>query len=128
MLSTELLNFQSNLNKLLNESSYKAAKKAFIKSLEVTKTSDIEKDENGNLNIKPQDITDRTAEEFGKIFGKTFSEEVSNDLAKLIMNYIKSAEITITCQPTALATVASPVGPCTGSLLINKSTANIQIL
>ena len=120
MLSSELLKFQKDIMDIMQKASEKAAIDAFEETIESTGVIDI--DNNITKEIK------KTAKKFGKKFGSTFSNEVSADLAKAIMNYIKSAEIMITCQPTALTTVVSPVGPCTGSLLINKGTANIQIL
>lgn len=125
MLSTELITFQNDLNNLLKDSSYKAAKEAFIRSLEVTNKKDIPIDNNGDLNISYENIKEKTADEFGKTFSDTFSKELSTDLAKLIMNYIKSANINIIYTPT---TLASPVGPVTGALTISPATASIEIL
>lgn len=120
MLSTDLISFQNKLKSIMRQSAEKAAKEAFLQTCQKSGQSTVDE----VLNSKLKD----TATKFGKKFGEVFSNEVSDDLAKAIMNYIKSAEIMITCQPTALATVVSPAGPCSGSLLINKGTANIQIL
>lgn len=120
MLSTDLMSFQNKIKSIMESAGEKAAKEAFSTTYQKSGQATVD----DILNKKMKD----TSEKFGKKFGQVFADEVSADLAKAIMNYIKSAEIMITCQPTALATIVSPVGPCTGSLLINKGTANIQIL
>lgn len=120
MLSTDLMSFQNKIKSIMKSAGEKAANDAFLETCQRTDKEVIDT----ILNKKMKD----TAEKFGKKFGQVFADEVSADLAKAIMNYIKSAEIMITCQPTALATIVSPVGPCTGSLIISKATANVQIL
>ena len=104
----------------MQNASEKAANDAFLETCAKTGVSNI--DDSINKQMK------KTAEKFGKKFGQVFAEEVSADLANEIMNYIKSAEVMITCRPTALATIMSPVGPCTGTLIISKATADVQIL
>lgn len=120
MLSTELTNFQNNLKDLIKNSSEKAATEAFIKSLE--KPTKLELYEN---NDNYEKIKEENAEAFGKVFGDVFSKEISTDLAKLIMDYIKSAKIEITHIPTNLS---SPAGLVTGTLTITPATSSIQIL
>lgn len=120
MLREELLlrNFQNNLKDLIKNSSEKAATEAFIKSLE----------EPTKIEVYVEDdykkIQNETAEKFGKAFGDVFSKEISTDLAKLIRDYIKSAEIEITHIPTNLS---SPAGLVTGTLTITSDTSIIQI-
>ena len=120
MLSTDLMSFQNKIKSAMQSAGEKAAKEAF--STTCQKSGQATVDDILNKKMK------ETAEKFGKKFGQVFADEVSADLAKAIMNYIKSAEIMITCQPTALASVISPMGPCTGTLVISKATANVQIL
>lgn len=120
MLSTDLMSFQNKIKSAMQSAGEKAAKEAFSTTCQKSGQATVD----DILNKKMKD----TAEKFGKKFGQVFADEVSADLAKAIMNYIKSAEIMITCQPTALASVISPMGPCTGTLVISKATANVQIL
>lgn len=120
MLSAELINFQNKLKDIINKSSSTAAEEAFKETVNKTNNSTID-------DFVQKEIDD-IAKRFGKKFGDVFSKEISADLAKEIMLYIQKSEIMITCMPQALATIVSPMGPCTGSLLINKGTANIQIL
>ena len=56
-----------------------------------------------------------------------FLETISNE----IDGHVKAVAngLIITMLPQGLATIISPMGPCTGSMIIqNGSTANIQLL
>lgn len=112
MLTSELLNFQNELYKILS----KSAEEAFMTTI----------DNSGNMNIDSE--CTKKLNSMAKEFGKKFAQEASPDLAKEIMNYIKSASLNIVVQPQGLATIVSPVGPCSGTLLINDGTATINIL
>lgn len=112
MLTSELLNFQNELYKILS----KSAEEAFMTTI----------DNSGNMNIDFE--CTKKLNSMAKAFGKKFAQEASPDLAKEIMNYIKSASLNIVVQPQGLTTVINPAGSCTGTLLINDSTAIINIL
>lgn len=112
MLTSELLNFQNELYKILS----KSAEEAFMTTI----------DNSGNMTIDSE--CTKKLNSMAKSFGKKFAEEASPDLAKEIMNYIKSASLNIVVQPQGLATIVSPAGPCSGTLLINDGTATINIL
>lgn len=48
-------------------------------------------------------------------------------IANEIDDHVKALDLIINVLPTGI-TVTSPTGPCTGTILINNSTANIQLL
>lgn len=112
MLTTSLPGFQAKIFDILKES----ATDAFMKSLDTT--------DNISINSQFNGILRKTAESFGT----TFATKAAPDLASEIMKYIQSASLSIIVQPQALATIVSPVGPCTGTLAINDGTATINIL
>lgn len=112
MLTTELLKFQQEIHNIL----HKSASDAFMQTLDTT----------GSLSVNSEfkKIMTETADKFGL----EFANKAAPDLAKEIMNYIKSASLNIVVQPQGLATIVSPAGPCSGTLLINDGTATINIL
>lgn len=96
-------------------------------------------------------LKEQHGENFVKIYGESldkdekswteaanaFADEFVNQLksAKLletisdeIDGHIKSMKLVITMLPQGIATLISPVGPCSGSMIISDGTANINIL
>lgn len=118
MLTTELPGFQQKIFDILQ----KSATDAFMKTLDTV--------DDPNTPVAPQinsqfnSILQKTAQKFGT----EFASKAAPDLATEIMKYIQSAGISIVVQPQGLATIMSPVGPCTGALTINDGTATINIL
>lgn len=112
MLTSELSNFQNELYKILS----KSAEEAFMTTI----------DNSGNMNIDSECM--KKLNSMANTFGEKFAQEAAPPLANEIMNYIKSASLNIVVQPQALATIVSPAGSCSGTLLINDNTATINIL
>ena len=112
MLTSELLNFQNELYKILS----KSAEEAFMTTI----------DNSGNMNIDLECM--KKLNSMANTFGEKFAQEAAPPLANEIMNYIKSASLNIVVQPQAIASIVSPAGSCSGTLLINDSTSTINIL
>lgn len=112
MLTTSLPSFQMEIFDILKTS----AADAFMKT--------VESSGNNTINSQFDGMMKKTAEKFGL----EFANKASSDLANAIMKYIQTASLSIVVQPQALATIISPVGPCTGALAINDGTATINIL
>jgi hypothetical protein len=112
MLADNLLNFQQSLHNILSES----ASAAFMTTIDNSGNMNIDKDCKNKLNS------------MADTFGKKFADEAAPELAKEIINYIKSASLNIIVQPQGLATILTAAGPCSGTLLINDGTATINIL
>lgn len=69
------------------------------------------------------------ADAFASAFVKSLRNSGFDDLlANEIDKHVKSLSLLITLQPQGLATLISPVGPCTGSLIISDATATIEVL
>lgn len=85
---------------------------------------------NGRIAIdKPTDKWEESSKVFAKEFVKALRDgNFDQILADEIDNHIKSMELMITMQPQGIATIISPMGPCSGSMIISKATANVQIL
>lgn len=71
--------------------------------------------------------------EVSKVFAKAFIKALKDGkfdktLADEIDKHVKSTELFITMMPQGIATIISPMGPCTGTMIINNSTANIKLL
>ena len=49
-------------------------------------------------------------------------------IADEIDGHVKAIKLMITMMPQGLASIISPMGPCTGSMIIDDTTAMIQIL
>ena len=70
------------------------------------------------------------AHDFASLFADSMNE-ILKEVSTQIDNHVKAVAdgLLITMLPQGISTIVSPVGPCTGSMIIqNNSTANIQIL
>ena len=137
MLATNIVEFKSNLNKLLSTPPsagpvYKAAYDAYYSISNFDINTDVD-----DIDIKP--ILEKTKQQCeskrkndADLFAKTFCEnllksDIMNDIADEIDKHIKSALIDISI-PVIPPTLISPSGPVTGSLLISETAgANISI-
>lgn len=138
MLATNKIALKQNLNNLLGVPPmegpvYKAAYNAYYN---VTKV-DIDKT-NNDPDLAPV-IAENAAkcEQKMKDDAKKFATEFCNGLkdggfmdtiADEIDSHVKAIKLLITMMPQGLATIVSPMGPCTGTMIIDDTTANIQIL
>lgn len=139
MLSANLPLLKQNLNNLLsvppaNEGPvYKAAYDAYfnVTNVEV----DTENDDN-DLKTTVEEAK-QSIEQKVKDDAKKFATDFCNGLkdngfmdtiADEVDGHIKSIKLLITMMPQGIATIISPMGPCSGSMVIDDSTANIQIL
>lgn len=139
MLSENKEIMQQNLNSLLNINGpfYNAAYNAMLAVIpEPVNANEIEFDDTGDMasllndTIKQQkDKRINDAKEFAKEFVNSLKDgEFMNVIADEVDKHIKSAYINITMLPQGLSSIVSPTGPCSGTLVINNSTANIQLL
>lgn len=140
MLKTNILSLKNNLNKLLSTTEgsegpvYKAAYNAYFNAI------------NSEINSESNDSDAKTALESAKTElaqnikdkSKQFAIDFCNGLkennfmetiADEVDSHIKSMKIVATVLPQGLATIISPAGPCTGSLVIDDpTTATIEII
>jgi hypothetical protein len=78
----------------------------------------------GKVNERMKTLAETFAKEFcNKLKDGKFMDSIADEIDK----HIKSMELFISVLPTGIATVVSPVGPCTGAMIISKATADIQI-
>ena len=112
MLIDNLPKFQSELYNIL----FNSSSEAFLTTIS----------NSGNTSIDSDCKT--MLREMANSFGEKFASEAAPEMAKSIMQYIQSAGLNIVMLPQGLATIVSPAGPCSGSLLINDTTANINIM
>lgn len=137
MLSTNKEILKTNLNNLIAENTspmYKAAYNAYynmtkanMQTIEVTDI-DLQPIVEAELIKIEQKIKDN-ANNFANDFCKTLKDGGFMDtLADEIDNHVKAIKLLITMMPQGLATIISPMGPCSGSMVIDDTTANIQIL
>ena len=136
MLSTNIVQLKSNLNKLLSIPPeegpiYKAAYNAYydVSNFNITHSDDpdietiLRKTENDC-----EEQRKRNADQFAKTFcNDLLNNDLMSTIADEIDKHIRSAMITINV-PVIPPTVISPSGPVTGSLIISESTgAQISI-
>lgn len=137
MLSQNKPLMDQKLIALYDKALYNAAYKAQLKQAgydDVVKNinaMDIDNSIKPDANTIKKDI-ETNAKKFADEFVKqlkdaNFLETISNE----IDGHVKAVAngLIITMLPQGLATIISPMGPCTGSMIIqNGSTANIQLL
>ena len=139
MLSENKEIMQQNLNSLLNINGpfYNAAYNAMLAVIpEPINANEIEFDDTGDMASLLNDVIKQQkdkrindAKEFAKEFVNSLKEgEFMDVIADEVDKHIKSAYINITMLPQGLNSIVSPTGPCSGTLVINNSTANIQLL
>lgn len=139
MLSTNLPLLKQNLNKLLsvppaNEGPvYKAAYDAYfnVTNVEVDAEND-DNDLKATVEEAKQSIEQKVKDD-AKKFATDFCNGLKDNgfmdtIADEVDGHIKSIKLLITMMPQGIATIISPMGPCSGSMVIDDSTANIQIL
>lgn len=126
MLTAELTKFTKDVTDIIREASEKAAETAFNTTYEPPEVNSHLNDDGGMPSQASLDqMRKEVAKNFGKEFGRVFSQEAGPDLSKAIMEYIQKADINIVYTPT---TLASPMGPVTGVITITPATSNIKIL
>lgn len=139
MLSTNLPLLKQNLNNLLSVPPakegpvYKAAYDAYFNATNVEVDA-----ENDDSDLKATvEQAKQSIEQKVKDDAKKFATDFCNGLkdngfmdtiADEVDGHIKSIKLLITMMPQGIATIISPMGPCSGSMVIDDSTANIQIL
>lgn len=139
MLSANLPLLKQNLNNLLsvppvNEGPvYKAAYDAYfnVTNVEVDTEND-DSDLKTTVEEAKQSIEQKVKDD-AKKFATDFCNGLKDNgfmdtIADEVDGHIKSIKLLITMMPQGIATIISPMGPCTGSMVIDDSTANIQIL
>lgn len=153
MLATNLPILKYNLNDLLNVPPieegpvYKAAYAAAYNAKYTEGKRNFENADSAIQNIdddlkasitssaeyikREPDLKDKS-DKFAKDFATEFCNSLKNNgfmdsLANEIDKHIKAIGLSVTVLPQGLATIASPAGPCTGTLMINDATAQIQI-
>lgn len=136
MLSVNKPLMQQTFSNMLLENTgmfYKAAYDAYMASM-----NDIEDayDEDPDLNAKILEVNsemnklkEKKSKEFAKAFVKSLKDAgFDTTMADQIDQHVKSMQLMITMLPQGLATIISPMGPCTGAMVISDATANIQLL
>lgn len=137
MLSANLPKLKLDFNSLIAENNspvYNAAYNAYYNiSKSSMSTSNVDDED-----LKPMvDAETKKCEQKMKDDAKQFANDFCKGLkdggfmdaiADGIDSHIKAITLMITMMPQGIATVISPVGPCTGSMVISDSTAQIQIL
>ena len=146
MLTDNLPLFKQNLNKLIDgdksimyEAAYEASKKAYYEATKVD--IDTSGQDNNDLKLlmeaekatceqKMKDDADKFAKTFATDFCDILKREGFMDaIADEVDGHIKSMKIMINVLPTAIGSIISPMGPCTGALIIDDpTTATIQIM
>lgn len=133
MLSANKPLMQQNFSSMISENGlfYKAAYDAFYETMKPENISDPNLDANSINNITNE--IDKKAKDAAKKFAKAFVKGLKDGgfdskLATEIDNHVKAIQLLITMMPQGLATIISPVGPCTGSMVISDATASIQLL
>lgn len=139
MLAINLPIMKENLNLLLTPSKgnpfYDAAYDAYYEASKAEAVSySPDDDPCGNQRSESVEIAEKIneaveicADKFAKSFCDSLKKGKFMDcLADEVDNHIKSMKLMIN-MPTLLHTIISPAGPCTGSLMINDATAQIQI-
>lgn len=139
MLAQNIILLKQNLNKLLMTPPvgegpvYKAAYDAYFNVTNVEIDS-----ENDDVDLQPiiaesKQKCEQKVKDDAKKFATDFCNGLKDNgfmdtIADEIDAHIKSAKLLITMLPQGIATIVSPVGPCSGSMVIDDTTADIQIL
>lgn len=136
MLSVNKPLMQQTFSNMLQENTgmlYKAAYDAYMASMNDVKDISIDDPEmesqiattNSNMN----DLKKKKSKEFAKAFVNSLKDSgFDTTLANQIDQHVKSIQLMITMLPQGIATLITPMGPCTGTMIISDATANIQVL
>ena len=137
MLSQNKPLMDQKLTALYDKALHKAAYEAHLKQAGYDNVSNNINSMDIDTSIKPNvnDIK-KNMENSAKLFADEFVNQLKNanfleTISNEIDGHVKAIAngLIITMLPQGIATVISPVGPCTGSMIIqNGSTANIQLL
>lgn len=137
MLATNLPVLKQKLNQLIKDSKgsafYNAAYEAYYALVKgISNNIDLGNDQDLIPIIEAEKVKcDKKAKEDAELFAKTFcyelkKAEIMDIIADAINEHIKTAQIDIITP--AVSTIISPVGPCSGTLSISKTTgATISI-
>lgn len=136
MLSVNKPIMQQTFSNMLLENTgmfYKAAYDAYMASMnDIEDASDEDPDLNAKIsevNSEMNKLKDKKSKEFAKAFVTSLKDAgFDTTLADQIDQHVKSMQLMITMLPQGLATIISPMGPCTGAMVISDATANIQLL
>lgn len=139
MLATNLPILKQQLNKLIetpptSESPmYKAAYDAYFNVTNVE--IDVENEDNDVKQIiaESKESCEQKVKDDAKQFATDFCNALKDGkfmdtIADEIDKHIKAAQIDITVAPTAIATIISPMGPCSGACVISESTGSQIII
>ena len=114
---------------------YKAAYHAYfdktydnLKSMQDPTDADLKADLASKKILKTdvEESLRKDAHEFASYFADAMDECLS-EISNQIDQHIKSMCLNIIMQPQGIATIVSPTGPCSGSMIISDSTAQIMI-
>lgn len=136
MLSVNKPIMQQTFSNMLQEDTgmlYKAAYDAYMASMNDVKDMSNDDPEMefqiANANSEMNKLKDKKSKEFAKAFVNSLKESgFDTTLANQIDQHVKSIQLLITMLPQGIATLISPMGPCTGTMVISDATANIQVL
>lgn len=136
MLSVNKPLMQQTFSNMLLENTgmfYKAAYDAYMASMnDIEDASDEDPDLNAKIlevNSEMNKLKEKKSKEFAKAFVKSLKDTgFDTTMADQIDQHVKSMQLMITMLPQGLATIISPMGPCTGAMVISDATANIQLL
>lgn len=130
MLSTNKPLMKNSLNSLLNASSgspvYDAAYNAYYEANKCEMNSMSPDDDPSGIANKAASETNEKLKDHAKDFATEFCKNLKNGgfmdtIADEIDKHVKSMMLTISI-PVLLPTIVSPMGPCTGSLMISETT------
>ena len=136
MLSVNKPLMQQTFSNMLLENTgmfYKAAYDAYMASMnDIEDASDEDPDLNAKIsevNSEMNKLKEKKSKEFAKAFVKSLKDAgFDTTMTDQIDQHVKSMQLMITMLPQGLATIISPMGPCTGAMVISDATANIQLL
>lgn len=127
MLSVAVKSLESNLKTILKTYSEPAAYEAYMTQYKDNINTEAEKrfssEENSISNKDIRKSMEDNAEAFSKKFADEFSEGLSGPLAKAIYDFVKEIGITITINPSTVAS-APMGGPVSG--IINPADVKIS--
>lgn len=132
MLATNIVLLKQKLNKLLDAPPlgegvvYKAAYEAYYNAIDVDINDSNDDPDLAPIVAKAKIDCEQKKKDDAKQFATDFCNGLKDGkfmetIADEIDKHIKSAQIDISI-PALLPTIISPMGPCTGSLNISKST------
>ena len=139
MLNVNLPLMKQNLAKLLSTPPtkkgpvYEAAYNAYYSIIDVDFDANTEDTDLMPIvqeqKIKCEQKKKDDADKFAKAFCEGLKSGGFTDaIADEIDGHVKAIKLLITMMPQGIATIVSPAGPCTGSMIIDDTTASIQIL